>query len=238
MAASTVKALFFDTFGTVVDWRSTVIREGEALGARKKWNIDWTAFADEWRFDGYKAGYAKVSKGELPWMTVDALHRMQLDRMLESRGLASALSEEEKDSFNKVWHRLLPWADSIPGLLRLRRKYIIAPFSNGNVALLTNMAKHVGLPWDCILSTELTRIYKPDSRTYRMAVELLGLPPEQVMMVAAHIFDLRGAQAAGLRTAFVSRPAEFGGGREADKDTGLGFDLSVRDFMELADTMG
>lgn len=238
MIDRTIKALIFDTFGTVTDWRSSIIREGETLGARKGWSVDWPAFADQWRFEGYKAGYAKVSSGELPWMTVDALHRMQLDVMLESRGLAAALSEEEKDHFNRAWHRLWPWADAIPGLTRLRREFVIAPFSNGNLALLTNMAKHVGLPWDCILSTELTRIYKPDPRTYVMAAALLGLKPEQVVMVAAHVFDLNGARQAGLRTAFVSRPDEFGGKREADKAAPSDYDYVTGNFMELAERLG
>lgn len=232
-----VKALIFDVFGTVVDWRSSVIREGEALGAQKGWEIDWAAFADEWRFDGYIGGIRKVASGELPWNNADALHRMQLDHMLAARGLSSQLTEAEKDRFNRVWHRLWPWPDSIPGLTRLRRKYVIAPFSNGNFALLTNMAKQLGLPWDCILTAELARIYKPDPRTYGMAIELLGLSPDQVMMVAAHFDDMEGARSAGLRTGFVYRPMEFGKDGSPDKDTGLGFDVSAASFIELAERM-
>lgn len=238
MRIDSIKALIFDTFGTVADWRTSIIREGEALGARKGWTMDWPAFADEWRFEGYKAGYAKVASGELPWMTVDALHRLQLDRMLVARGLADQLGEAETDHLNRAWHRLWPWADAIPGLSRLKRRFVIAPFSNGNVALLTNMAKHVGLPWDCILSTELTRIYKPDPCTYRMASELLGLAPEAVLMVAAHRFDLDGARKAGLSTAFVARPDEFGGKRKADEAQDGDYDVVVRDFMQLADRLG
>ena len=238
MKGDQVKALIFDVFGTVVDWRSSVIREGERLGAEKGWKLDWGTFADEWRFDGYIAGTRKVVAGELPWTTADRLHRLQLDRMLETRGLASQLTEAEKDHFNKVWHRLAPWPESVEGLTRLRRKYIIAPFSNGNFALLTNMAKAVGLPWDCILSAELNRLYKPDLRTYTMATDLLGLEPGQVMMVAAHFQDLRAARSVGLRTGFVYRPTEFGGVREADRDTTGEWDVSASSFIELAEKMG
>ena len=233
-----VKALIFDVFGTVVDWRSSVIREGEALGNLKGWKIDWAAFADEWRFDGYMGGIRKVISGEFPWRTADVLHRMQLDHMLEARGLSSQLTEEEKGHFNKVWHRLMPWPDSIPGLTRLRAKFLIAPFSNGNFALMTNMAKLIGLPWDCILSAELTRIYKPDTRTYPLICELLGIPPDQVMMVAAHFDDLDAARSVGLRTGFVYRPMEFGEARKADQDTGRGYDVSALSFIELAEMMG
>lgn len=238
MQTDQIEALIFDTFGTVTDWRSSIIREVSALGTRRNWSVDPAAFADEWRFDGYKAGYARVASGELPWMTVDALHRMQLDKMLAARGLASGLQESEIDHLNRAWHRLWPWPDAIPGLTRLKRRFIIAPFSNGNVALLTNMAKHVGLPWDCILSTELTRLYKPDPRTYQLAADLIGRRPEQVLMVAAHRFDLDGARKAGLATAFVHRPDEFGGARKADESARGDYDVVVDDFMQLAEVLG
>jgi 2-haloacid dehalogenase len=232
-----VKALVFDVFGTVVDWRSSVIGEGEALGQAKGLRVDWARFADEWRKDGYHGGIDRIRRGELPWMNVDALHRLKLDELLPKYGI-TGLGEAELDYFNRVWHRLKPWPDATPGLNRLRGKFIIAPLSNGNFALLTNMAKYAGLPWDCILSAELARKYKPDPEAYQTAATLLGLQYGQVMLVAAHVSDLRGAQSAGLRAAFVPRPLEHGpdGPREPDPDPS--FDVVARDFVDLADKLG
>ncbi|MCI0440529.1 MAG: haloacid dehalogenase type II [Chloroflexi bacterium] len=234
---SQVRALVFDVFGTVVDWRASVAEEGERLGkARGITNVDWAKFADSWRA-GYGPSMNRVRTGELPWTNIDALHRMTLDRLLDEFGV-KGLSEAEKDHFNRAWHRLKPWPDSVSGLTRLKSKYVIATLSNGNVALLTNMAKFGGLPWDCILSAELARHYKPDPETYQMAADLLGLRNEQVMMVAAHKGDLRSAQKLGLRTAFVTRPHEFGPGREVDLTPEPSFDINAADFNELADKMG
>ena len=214
MSLSDVKALTFDVFGTVVDWRGSVIRECRELGRARGIDVDWAEFADRWR-DGYAPAMARVRSGELPWTKIDALHRMILDGLLEEFGV-TGLSEGEKDHWNRVWHRLAPWPDSVAGLTRLRGRFIVATLSNGNVALLTNMAKRAGLPWDCILSAELMRSYKPDPETYLGAADLLGLRPEEVMMVAAHKGDLRSAQAVGLKAAFVARPLEFGPGRAVD----------------------
>ena len=175
MDVSSVKALTFDVFGTVVDWRGSIIREGEQLGKAKGIEIDWASFADKWR-GGYGPSMARVRSGELPWMKIDALHRMILDELLKEFEITS-LSEDEKDQWNKVWHRLTPWPDSVSGLGRLRKRFVIATLSNGNVALLTNMAKFGGLPWDCILSAELMKHYKPDPETYLGAADLLGLRP-------------------------------------------------------------
>ena len=164
-ASARVKALVFDVFGTVVDWRGSVIREGEALGRAKGVRVDWAAFVEEWRTDGYHGAIQRIRRGELPWATVDELHRRKLDELLPKYGLA-ALGESAIADFNRVWHRLAPWPDAVPGLARLRELYVIAPLSNGSFALLTNMAKHAGLPWDCILSAELFGAYKPDPATY------------------------------------------------------------------------
>ena len=224
------EALVFDVFGTVVDWRSTVIREGEALGRKKHLDVDWAAFADAWR-SRYAPSMDRVRNGEIPWTNLDALHRASLEELLEEFGV-EGLSEGEKDLFNRVWHRLDPWPDAVEGLARLKERYIISPLSNGNVALLVNLAKRAGLPWDLILSAELVRHYKPDPETYLMAPELLDLHPEQVMMVAAHPYDLRAAQENGLRTAYIPRPLEFGPGREADPPD-PSFDLVASDFIEL-----
>jgi len=231
-----IKALTFDVFGTVVDWRSTVIREGAQLGKLKNLDVDWAAFADAWRA-GYAPAMEVVNRGELPWTPLDRLNRMILDR-LSPKFQLDGLSEAEKDHLNRVWHRLNPWPDAVGGLTRLRRRFVLATLSNGNMALLVNMAKHASLPWDCILSAELARQYKPARAVYQMAADLLGLRPEQVMMVAAHKSDLRAAKQAGLRTAFVPRPLEFGPTGTADTGPDAGFDVSARDFLDLADKLG
>ena len=236
MSLAGVQALTFDVFGTVVDWRGSIIREGEALGAAHGLGVDWAAFADAWR-GGYRPSMARVRSGELPWTKLDALHRMILDELLDKFGIRT-LSEAEKQHWNRVWHRLTPWPDSVPGLTRLRERYVLATLSNGNVALLTNMAKHGGLPWDCILSAEIVRHYKPDPETYLGAADLLGLQPSEVMMVAAHKSDLKAAQAVGLRTAFVERPLEFGPGVDVDVTPDPTIDVHARDFNDLADQLG
>jgi 2-haloacid dehalogenase len=234
--AGAAQVLVFDTFGTVVNWRSSVIAEGEALGRRKGLKIDWAAFADAWR-GGYGPSMDRVRKGELPWTKLDALHRMVLDELLVSFKI-NGLSEEEKGHLNRVWHRLDPWPDSVAGLTRLKKKFVIAPLSNGNLSLLTNMAKHAGLPWDCILSTELVRHYKPDKETYLMPPAFFDLKPPDVMMVAAHIGDLQSAQALGLRTAYVHRPLEYGPGKASTPPAAGRFDFTAADFRDLATQLG
>jgi 2-haloacid dehalogenase len=228
--------LVFDTFGTVVDWRSSVIAEGEQLGRTKGFKIDWAAFADAWR-GGYGPSMNRVRRGELPWTKLDNLHRMVLDELLTRFGI-TGLSEDEKAHFNRVWHRLQPWSDSVAGLTRLRKRFVIAPLSNGNLSLLTNMAKRASLPWDCILSTELVRHYKPDKETYLMPVEFFDVKPEDVMMVAAHVGDLQAAQALGLRTAYVHRPLEFGAGKTTEPPAAGRFDVLATDFQDLATRLG
>ena len=203
-----VKALVFDAFGTVVDWRTSVSREVEELAKRKGLKIDGARFADAWRA-GYGPSMNRVRSGELPWTRLDDLHRMILDKILIDFGI-TGLSEDETEALNRAWHRLQPWPDSVAGLTRLKKKFILAPLSNGNIALMTNLAKHSGLPWDCILGAELVRHYKPDREVYQSAADFLNLKPADVMMVAAHLGDLRGAKAAGLMTAFVPRPLEYG----------------------------
>jgi 2-haloacid dehalogenase len=227
-----VKALVFDVFGTVVDWRGSLIAEARRLGRAKRIDVDWAAFADAWRA-GYRPAMARVRSGGLGWTTIDALHRMILDELLE-RFAIRGLTEAEIDHLNRVWHRLRPWPDARAGLRRLKRDVIIATLSNGNVALLTNMAKYAGLPWDCILSAELFHHYKPDPETYLGAARLLGCAPQEVMMVAAHKDDLRAARACGLRTGFVARPLEHGPGRRVDRRPEKDFDINARDFNDLA----
>jgi 2-haloacid dehalogenase len=230
------RLLVFDTFGTVVDWRSSVIAEGESLGRAKGLKADWTAFADQWR-GGYGPAMNRVRSGELPWTKLDTLHRMTLDGLLAKFGITS-LTEEEKAHFNRVWHRLKPWPDAVEGLTRLKRRFVIAPLSNGNVSLLTNMAKQAALPWDCILSTELVRHYKPDPETYLMPGEFFDLPPAEVMMVAAHVGDLQAAKKLGLKTAYVHRPLEFGPARKPEAPASGQFDYLARDFVDLAAQLG
>ena len=232
---ASVKALVFDVFGTVVDWRTSVAAEVEAVGKSKGVTIDGLAFADTWRAQ-YTPSMERVRTGQLPWTVLDDLHRMTLDRLLPEFGLRG-LSEAETAALNKAWHRLRPWPDSVAGLTRLKRKFIIAPLSNGNISLMTDMAKFAGLPWDCILGAELARHYKPDPEVYQSAADVLDLGAAEVMMVAAHLGDLRAAKAVGLRTAFVARPDEYGHGpnnRKPDLAPDGSVDISARDFGDLA----
>lgn len=230
-----LQALAFDVFGTVVDWRSTVIREGKELGRAGGFDVDWAAFADTWR-GRYAPSMDLVRRGELPWTNLDALHLASLEELLVEFGVES-LAEEEKERFNRVWHRLEPWPDAVEGLRRLKERYTTTTLSNGNVALLTNMTKKAGLPWDLILSAELIHHYKPDRETYRMVPDLLSLQPEEVMMVAAHPDDLQAAREAELRTAYVPRPLEFGPGGETEVPDPT-FDIVAVDFLELAGQLG
>jgi 2-haloacid dehalogenase len=234
--APAVKALVFDVFGTVVDWRGSIIRQGKALGRAKKLKVDWAAFADAWRA-GYRPAMARVRSGALPWTKIDVLHRMILDELLPQFGIRG-LSEAEIDHLNRAWHRLDPWPDARAGLARLKRRHVIATLSNGNVALLVNMAKHARLPWDCILSAEVVHHYKPDPETYLGAADILGLEPGQVMMTAAHTNDLEAARKLGLRTAYVHRPHESGPGRERPKPVQGDFDVVAEDFRDMAAKLG
>ena len=236
MAIPQVDALVFDVFGTVVDWRTSVADEGRMLGKTKGITADWEAFADAWR-GKYQPFMSKVRSGELPWTKLDVLHRMGLDEVLTELGITS-LTEDEKIDLNRAWHRLHPWSDSVPGLYRLKAKFILGTMSNGNIALMTNMAKFAGLPWDCILGAEVAKAYKPDPKTYLTGAELLDLPPERVMMVAAHQNDLLAAQKVGLKTAFVPRPLERGAGNSPDLTPDPSFDVVATDFVDLASQMG
>ncbi len=236
ISVTSVKALVFDTFGTVVDWRTSVAREVETLTKRKGLTVDGAKFADAWRA-GYRPSMDRVRNGELPWTKLDRLHRMVLDKILVEFGITT-LSESETDALNGAWHRLRPWPDAVAGLTRLKKKFTIAPLSNGNISLMTAMAKHSGLPWDCILGAELVRHYKPDREVYQSAADLLDLERGDVMMVAAHSGDLRAAKAVGLRTAFVVRPLEFGPGGKPDLKADSAVDISAKDFNDLARQLG
>ena len=233
---NSIRALLFDVFGTVVDWRASIIREGRLLAQQKNLQVDWGEFADSWRA-GYGPAMNKVRSGELPWTDIDDLHRMILDELVVEFGL-EGLSEAELDYFNRAWHRLSPWPDTVGGLNRLKSRFVIATLSNGNVSLLTNMAKHAGLPWDAVFSAELAQHYKPDHRVYLKAVGLLDLEPSQVLMVAAHPGDLRAAAQAGLKTAYVYRPLEWGEERVRERNTTGEFDFDADSFLDLARQLG
>jgi 2-haloacid dehalogenase len=235
-ALDSVKALTFDVFGTVVDWRSSLIREGEALGRAKRLDVDWARFADAWR-GLYQPMLSRVRKGELPWTKLDDLHRMSLDQLLVQFAI-EGLGEAEIDHLNRAWHRLDPWPDAVAGLSRLRRRFILATCSNGNVALIVNMARRAGLPWDAVLGAEVARHYKPQPEAYRITAEMLGLRTDECMMVAAHNGDLGAASACGLRTAFVTRPTEYGSGQKTDLAPERDWDVVAADFLELADKLG
>jgi 2-haloacid dehalogenase len=235
-AAPAVRALVFDVFGTVVDWRSSVASDVAALAKRKGFTVDAEKFADTWRA-GYAPSMNRVRTGELPWTKLDVLHRMILDKILGDFGM-TGLTESEKDDLNRAWHRLKPWPDTVAGLTRLKKRFTIAPLSNGNIALMTDLAKHSGLPWDCILGAELVRHYKPDREVYESAADLLNLQRSDVMMVAAHLGDLRAARGVGLKTAFVTRPLEFGPTGKPDVKADPSVDVSARDFNDLASQLG
>jgi 2-haloacid dehalogenase len=231
------QALAFDVFGTVVDWHSGITQEAAAIATNHSIHGDWHAFANAWRA-GYPLAMDRVRRGDLPWTHIDALHRMILDGIVHAHGLGG-LSEGELAHLNRAWHRLPAWPDTVTGLQRLKRRFTITTLSNGNLSLLTAMAKHAGLPWDCILSAELFGHYKPDPETYLGCARLLGLAPGDVMMVACHPSDLRAARSNGLQTAFVARPLEYGRAREHRPDVEAGeFDITATDFNDLAQQLG
>ncbi|MDV3123293.1 haloacid dehalogenase type II [Mycobacterium sp. 21AC1] len=230
-----MKALAFDVFGTVVDWRSSIIAELKAFGESRGLQQDWPVFADNWRA-GYAPAMDRVRRGELPWTRIDDLHREILVSLLDDAGIQ--VGDDDIDVLNRAWHRLEPWPDSVAGLTRLKQRFVITTLSNGNLSLLTNMAKHAGLPWDCVISAELFRHYKPDREAYLGCAELLDLSPGELTLVAAHPSDLRAARDAGLGTAYVARPLEYGPDRaphDVDRDH---FDVIATDFLDLADQLG
>jgi 2-haloacid dehalogenase len=235
-AKDDVQALLFDVFGTVVDWRSSLIDDLGRFGAGKGVKADWAAFADDWR-GLYQPAMDEVRTGRRTWTILDVLHRESLDKLLVKYAL-TGLSETDKDHVNKVWHRLKPWPDTVEGLRRLKSRYIIGTLSNGNVGLLTRMAKHAGLPWDVVLGAETARAYKPLPQAYLASAELLNLAPSQVMLVAAHNGDLAAAAECGLRTAFVARPAEYGPHQKRDFKADRDWDVVTDSFTVLAKAMG
>jgi 2-haloacid dehalogenase len=234
---SAVKALVFDVFGTVVDWRTSLINDFSKYGEQRGIKADWTALVDGWRAV-YAASMDVVRKNPQDgYVILDVLHRRSLEKLVEQQEI-KGLSDADLHHLTMGWHRLHPWPDSIAGLSRLKKKFIISPLSNGNVALLTEMAKFAGLPWDLIMSAELFQHYKPDPETYLGAARLLCLKPEQVMMVAAHNHDLKAAQKYGLKTAFVARPTEYGPLQKRDFEAEGEWDIVAKDFGGIADRLG
>ncbi|MCY3768370.1 MAG: haloacid dehalogenase type II [Gammaproteobacteria bacterium] len=230
--AGKIQVLAFDVFGTVVDWHGSVSRAVDNL----ELGVRGDKFALAWRA-GYAPAMRRVASGELGWTRIDDLHRVILDDILEQFG-ARRLSEDQKIQLNRVWHRLQPWPDSVEGLTRLKAGFTLCTLSNGNIGLLANMAKNAGLPWDCILSAETFRKYKPDPDTYRGVARIFDVPPARVMMVAAHQDDLESARECGLRTAYIERPFEFGKSRPKEVSPGAGNDLHARTILDLADQLG
>lgn len=233
-----VKALLFDTFGTVVDWRGSVSRQVARLAKAKGiQGLDADAFARAWRA-GYFPGMAPVIAGERGWTPIDVIHRERLDVILEEFGIASHFDEGERADLNLAWHRLDPWPDSVPGLRRLSSRYMIGPLSNGSTPLLVNMAKRAGIPWDVIMSSDATRGYKPDPRTYLGACEMMGLTPAEVMMCAAHNNDLEAAASHGLRTAYINRPTEYGPDQNRDTEATGEWDIITDHIEGIAEVLG
>lgn len=227
-----IQVLAFDVFGTVVDWHGSIAREMAAHYP----HVDGHAFALAWRA-GYQPAMRRVMAGELPWTLIDDLHRLILDSILPDFGLAH-LPEAERAHLNRVWHRLDAWPDAVEGLMRLKKRFVICTLSNGNLNLLTRLSKRAGLPWDCILSAEVFRAYKPDPRTYGGVAQTFDVLSEQVMLVAAHHNDLEGARACGLQTAYIERPLEFGLRNPKDVSPHLANHLHARDLLDLADQLG
>jgi 2-haloacid dehalogenase len=232
---ATVRAIVFDTFGTVVDWRSSLISSLEEFGRKRGLEAAWDKLVDHWRA-AYGPNLHRVRTGELEWTILDQLHYYALVELLPEFGLTS-LPESDLRFLVNCWHRLSPWPDAIEGLRRLRKKYIIGPLSNGNLSLLVNLAKFAELPWDVVFGADLFRHYKPDPETYLGVCNFLGLQPGEVIMAAAHNYDLKAARALGLRTAFIPRPAEYGPGQTTDLAPVEAWDILADDLVDLAEKL-
>lgn len=234
MLSNEIKALFFDVFGTLVDWRTSVAREAKSILKPLGYSLDWIAFADAWR-DQYQPGMEEVRSGRIPYTKLDVLHRRMLQKILPNFGLEK-LNDKELDQLTLAWHRLDAWKDVAPGLARLRQRFLIAPVSNGNVAIMSDLARRNGIHWDAILGADLARDYKPKAVVYLAAVEAFDLKPGDCMMCAAHSEDLRSAAANGLRTAFIARPEERPGVSESAPKYAV--DLVASSTLDLAAKLG
>jgi len=231
-----VKALTFDTYGTLVDWRGSILGELAAFGRRHGLERDWDAFLADWK-SAYRPGMDKVNRGEWPWTTIDVIYRRRLDEVLRDHRI-TRVGARDVDELNRAWWRLRPWPDSVPGLRRLKARYVLSPLSNASFAGMVHLARFAGLPWDCVITAENARHYKPAPEAYLTAIELLGLAPGEVMMVAAHNYDLAAARALGMRTAFVPRPTEYGPAQTTDLAAESDWDVVVKDVEDLARALG
>jgi 2-haloacid dehalogenase len=233
---TTVHALLFDVFGTVVDWRGSLISQLDTFGQKNELKVDWPRLVDSWRSEAYGPLMEQIRERTLPWMPLDDIHRLTLEELLPQHGLVG-LTKAEVAWIQRLWHRLNPWPDTVPGLNRLKQGYSVSALSNANVAMLVNMARHGGLPWDMIFGADLFNHYKPDAECYLGACTLLGLEPEQVMLCAAHNNDLQAASELGLRTVFIQRPLEKGPSGPIEHASGE-WDLVASDLQDLADQLG
>jgi len=227
-----IRALTFDTYGTVVDWRTSVLAELQSLADRKAITLDCVRFLEDWKAS-YRPGMDRVNRGEMPWTTVDAIYRSRLQELVVTYGI-NGLTPGEIDALTRVWWRLRPWPDSVAGIQRLKRRYIVTPLSNASFIGMVELARFAALPWDCIITAENARCYKPRPEVYRTAISLLGLMPEEVMMVAAHNYDLEAARREGMATAFVARPQEYGPGQTTDLEAESEWDVIADDLEDLA----
>jgi 2-haloacid dehalogenase len=229
-----IEAVLFDVFGTVVDWRSSLVRQFQSFGGENDIAADWTRLIDDWRAE-YRPSMDAVRTGRRAWTSLESLHRESLDRLLPCYGLKDALSDSQKQDLVRGWHFLDPWPDAAPALTRLKRKFIIGTLSNGGLRLLVDMARYAGLPWDVIFSSDQFQHFKPDAEVYRNAVDLLWMAPENVLLVAAHNYDLMAARKHGMKTAFVARPTEYGPRQSGDWRAESNWDFVADDFGKLAD---
>jgi len=233
MTLATIRAIAFDVQGTCVDFYQPILRMGEAVNRAKGRDIDWAVLSAEWR-NLYRTTLDRVIAGERPWLRVDRIYREALDALLERRGLSSVFTTAERDELNQIWNHLDPWPDSVEGLAKLRRRFLTATLSNAGMAAVVAVVKRAGLPFDAVLTAELAQTYKPAPAVYQLAVDYLGYPPHEILMVACHKYDLKAARAFGMRTAFVARPLEFGPNAKTDTTPEPWFDLHVDSFVALA----
>ncbi len=236
-ALKAVRALTFDVQGTCADFCQPLLRMGDGVNRAKGLALDWAALSAEWR-GLYRAVLDQIIAGERPWLRVDHIYRETLDALLERQGLSAVFTTAERDELNRIWTRLDPWPDSVEGLARLRRRFVVSTLSNAGMHAMVAVVKHAALPFDAVLTAELAQSYKPAPAVYQLAVDYLGYRPEEIMMVACHKYDLEAARAFGMRTAFVARPLEFGAGAQPDVAPEPWFDVYASSFVELADALG
>jgi 2-haloacid dehalogenase len=231
----TPQALLFDTYGTVVDWRGSLLAELRAFGQRTGRAADWERFLEAWKA-GYRPGMERVNRGEWPWTTIEEIYRRRAVEVAPAHGLS--LDGAGIEELIGMWARLRPWPDAVAGLRRLKTRYVLSPLSNASFMGMVRLAKFAGLPWDCVITAENAKCYKPRAEVYLTALGLLGLPPSEVMLVAAHNYDLAAARSHGLRTAFVARPTEYGPAQTTDLTAEAEWDVIARDFEDLASRLG